>query len=1620
MSKLNTKITYNDFINKSFALLRTNPKLTSNVKLVVDSNDSIYLSSFSANKELSSAEYKKFPLHSLGKYSSDVSRFYKSLPMVSRYDVMRENPDLTVYSEYSKQYENQYNFGAEFNETKLYGEQYRFLAPIWLDKKVPSMFVVYRVENPTYSVNDVLNDDNYKGQAERTVEMLKNAVIVKTFDLTRKTSAGTYIRNHIEDSRIPNGAISFDFNDGEPCVYHGIDLFNGGFVSKEDYIYDDYIRTDGTEIDKNEMLSDGFERNGMVYSNIINMEFMFDDPYAKKYETYRYFGLYVDNIEEGSFLSHSPQSSSIGYVPNTIKTVYDFTGFSISDDDMIPSLDDFTLPILNYLTDKFGKFYHIRSKEVTLGNSLSVEINETSLFEGFEKKKGTIRYNTNNRTFKSFIKVKIKDVPNHLDKIFIGNHYTMKDASYNMFDYIISADSSLAAGYSNGLRFSNQGGLEQIISALCDSIRYVTEDDQLGVTATEDSIIIESFVAGPDRNMILFGIYNNNVSDFIEYTESKNNNMGLGSGSQWAAGNYPPNSFATNGGFHYYTTLGGSSAAAGPTHSAYNSVADGGGVVWSHIVDFTDWDIKTMIGGAGTKQGLLVKSNDFGDVVTGDYLKLRNQKNYVKITDISTDTTGSNYRIILEKGVELNDDGILEVYKTFRPTFGKFSAYDIKDLSFDFHRDTSGDIGELLKDVGNIDYGFGYSTAITEEELIERNLNKYYNINSNIIDDSETSRIPNQYERLSENSLKEHAIESRVVPTICEFELKGFSNIRDGKYILNANESMGIYNASVDSSKLERNANSGNLEYFDLNNISYHTDLHQSSTYLASGVVPEITDGELIRFNNNLIFANDSVSHDKLDITKLKDITFDYFSLFSNFSGYYSEWSDASLINTTYGVPKEWHDNEKLRKYSIIDEDEVYHKGLKYMFSENVDSYKFMCVANFEDSSTDTSSSVDIVKNEKFQTITVFITIKYPEALASKDSLTHGYLYEYNHLTYPLSAAPSTGYIDTPILATFDFASSQWPNTTTPDEPCILKASQASIDSGDAAFLSQFTRSDSGEYSNILFTTGGNSYAIQILDVVNDSELLVQGYPHFAGTTTPELSIASINGLTSGPYTYEFGGNNALGSIVNNITAARLKERLEESEGITYTRVKEDGTMVLNDFTVKIEEPIEFIKPSTVMTISDTDKPSVFSMTSGSVGNNLTVKTDPYYTTLKRFNGDYIPLTRNVISFDSVYNEHKLNLGNRTSVAVDFTTSATTLSVEDASGWLSTGSLVIGEEIIVWNTPGPGTVTYNSGTGFWDILLPAGQNAATIPAGSIAFYNENFTTTISVEDAKAIQREILIYGKFNGHGIAFESYKNNIKDYGIIKNMYFHKINDNINNPIIKLSETSEKQPLYPLVGEIAIDKRDVNVFDSKYTKEFFTKGFSGLYHEFVHGTLSPIENKAFMASSVMKVNDEYYLDLYNSYEMSTIDALEKVQNTDSNKYSIHWFEDDDRIFADFYLSNMVYDKLIADNILANFQTTILPENSWGDQTTVEDDLLEYIKYNVTPRFVIDNVDVYFIESKTISTSFVQDISDLTGYEKSNSHSIELFNEGMPGFRLVYAKRIGYNYSFKVNVKIQA
>jgi len=120
----------------SFGLLRTNPRLTTNVKLVVDSKDLLYLESFDATRELSKSKYKGFRVSSNSDYYFDLYRFYNQGSLTSAadaYSVYERDNHLAIQDKYGHQYDTNYGYGARSNPSKIYPEEYSLLAPLWVE-----------------------------------------------------------------------------------------------------------------------------------------------------------------------------------------------------------------------------------------------------------------------------------------------------------------------------------------------------------------------------------------------------------------------------------------------------------------------------------------------------------------------------------------------------------------------------------------------------------------------------------------------------------------------------------------------------------------------------------------------------------------------------------------------------------------------------------------------------------------------------------------------------------------------------------------------------------------------------------------------------------------------------------------------------------------------------------------------------------------------------------------------------------------------------------------------------------------------------------------------------------------------------------------------------------------------------------------------------------------------------------------------------------------------------------------------------------------------------------------------------------------------------------------------
>lgn len=1449
---------YSPIENRSFALLRTNPRLTTNIKLVVDSNELIYFSAFKANKELSKVEFQKYPLKSSGSFSIDIAKFYKNIPNSLRYQIFKKSSDLTIYSDFANQYETQYQYGATHNTTKLYDEQYRLFAPIWLDKKTPNKFVIYRIEDVDY---DKQYSEDVDGQNNRIIELLNRATIIKTYDLSRNSEIGKYIYKHVNAKGFPNSAITFNFKEGEKSYYNGIDIERGGFARKSESLDVSYTSVDYPEIYNNETITKGFSRNGIVSANIMNLEFLFDDDTAEDYKIYRYFGLYVDEFEEGTFdISHIDANGVVSIHKESYKTGYNLDGTSLNDLDMFIENSELKLPTLNYLKDKNGMLYHVQNGEkdmpiykipVSMGNS-SIED-----FRGFSRVNNRITATSKDAKTKGFLKLKIVDTPTDNDRIFIGDKGEIAIEGNIVSGFTFLADSSLPIGTFDGNRFSSQGSFQQIAISLSRAINSESLVDY-NASIVEDSIVIEDFLDGNRRRQTALGVFDANSTNFLEI-EGELNNIGLD-----------------------------------------NSITN-------------DWTIWTPISGSSKNQLLYIDSSEVGNLKVGQYIKAKDLESFSEIIEISKDPFENDlWRVILNKPTALSDDNVFDVYEVYRASHGKLSAYNFKDFDFDFYSTRNTDIGDL---------------ALSESP---RDPFEYFSWLNPVLDadtseDTVITDIYNEYDRLNENQLKETALTSRVVPTICKFKLKDSSNAKNFEYILNANEAFGVDNMSPNIEiPSTRNTDYLNMEHFHFNKIPNYVITSADTSVDLTNYVDYATDGGLT-FN------------------KLTSTTNNYFL--------------DGLIWNGWNHDAGWVDNElkinysKFREGSLQSEASTVFRGLRYLFKKRkesinavptdfintseVNGYKFATIVDYVSNPSVLNNGVtyQVIKNDAFKFICVLITVSVVENQI--DSLDRYNVYELEDIR---EASLPNDIINTSIPFQIDLGGSIWAGV---DETATITASQFSITDGSADFEKHITLNKEGDYSWITFPFGSSTWAMKVTKVLDKTKIEVSGHPyewnpgnpsHLSSRFQPaNFSLVSI----STPFEYFEAGSNEFANLLEELNAHNMANRFNKFGDIEYITVNTDGNLTYRDFTLGIESGTQFIKPSLIKSTIDPEKPKAYQLTSGSIGNVIVDREDGgYITVLRRMNGDYDPVFKDVVTFTDIYNTYKL---------------------------------------------------------------------------------DGFTLS---------ERERLIYERFNYLGIAFESYKKRSQDYGYIKNYFYHKVNDENSKNILKLSQTTDKLPLYPLISEIAIDKKDINLFKSKYSVDFFNRALPAGKFDLVHGTLSPIEKENFFASTVMKVKNSYDITKFTQTQEDTIEILDDVRINELNKTSIHWTEDDSYIEADFYLPKAVSNELKEDFIKTQFAKYVKPENSYGDKNSIEDDLEVYINNNITTRFIIDSIKVYGLEKKSIDTEFtsVTEVSELTndGYKELTNYTIQDYQGDALSFRLIYNKRPGYSYKLRVHIKIQA
>lgn len=279
---------------RSFSLIKTNVGLTSNVKITLDSNGNLFLDSINSNAILTDSKFKRNSFTIYDDFESILKNFYKELSNENAFFVKNEDDSDVMYSTFDKQIDDIYIAGAQdITDNKFYSEDFEYFAPLYISKSgLPKYFAIFRLDG-TGTLN--LTRENFRSQ------FLNKLKCVKVVDLTTNTQIGQWLYNNIiNNSLFPACGFEIDFRNLNFSHWNGID-YTKGLWTKTPYYFDDVLDYENTFHDLEKFIYDGFRNNNIIYPNILNLNFLFDDQPAtptslRNWSINRYAGFYLDDM----------------------------------------------------------------------------------------------------------------------------------------------------------------------------------------------------------------------------------------------------------------------------------------------------------------------------------------------------------------------------------------------------------------------------------------------------------------------------------------------------------------------------------------------------------------------------------------------------------------------------------------------------------------------------------------------------------------------------------------------------------------------------------------------------------------------------------------------------------------------------------------------------------------------------------------------------------------------------------------------------------------------------------------------------------------------------------------------------------------------------------------------------------------------------------------------------------------------------------------------------------------------------------------------------------------------------------------------------------------------------
>lgn len=1671
----------------SFGILRTNPKITGNVKVVVDSSNNTFIESISANDELAKSKYKAVKTSASSSYQFDLGRVFSNIPTDIFYDVKKPSSDYTVLDNYGAQFDLEYCYGSYSVNSDSYKEEFGVFAPIWLENNMPDYFIIFRVDGPVTVNNKDATSENENAfivdnPANLRELFLSKAKIIKTFNLTPSTNIGNYIRNYKNSQGFPISAINFSNRSDQPTYFNGISIDKpGGFTSKAEGLYDTLFTVDRTIMENDYFITTGFERNRLVNANVLNLEFLFDDPGAKPFEINRYFGLYVNAVNEGTFRLDGnkfyirsqadkqtiPANSSVCaannensftvankygvklYVDgNFTTTTYNIPESSgLSANSFIPTFNDVSiLDSIFYVRDKKGNFHNLNydnnwlSDEVRLQDT-NIDISD---FTGFEETILTTYGKVPDKASKAstFIEV-LTEIPN-------GDSYvvalpTKQSYSIDVVD-AVAGDTVSITNYdgSDVLTFTLSSSNEAIalsdfeynidISTLPLFERYVTSvrNGKLILTEKNFSCVDDNFV---------ITITGTSVIDIVKVTSSDlSPNTIIADQSIVEPG-------TANG--LLFNPIGTTAEIAKAMASAINNIKE-------RLFEAISIDNKVVVIAK-------VAGPRFNDLVVGRNTFLI--ANQVSMITSAPAFAQQDYTLYYFQGGTNNPNSKTIV------DLDLFSIFNVPNRYLRTTNDKK--ISETITKVKSVFY-------YTDEEI--RDVNGVL-LGFNNFDKYCVVAINDKYDVFRDSLGSVYLYELYDIPfgRFSIFPIKSmdfdflsteYGDEKELNVETNYYSKFGGSSGSVQEDIEEFYASKGFTTLLNTLPSEVNSFLKGQQSLPASNI-----ESEYDRLNENSLIETSVPSRTVPYINKWvyrngKNVReTDYRLSVSEAFGItnFSPSSEEKYRNTDY-FTHEWYYLQKLPRYFGLEQVSSLDKVFSY-FPELID----VTSTGLLDCNSDYFTEYFTVDYLKYPIISggTGSSVQEMQPFIVEDELPVSIKKQFRYSLFEGASAQgfaSTLFrgvkvvikerVENQIILDYDISSIKTKYDTRYNGykfSCVLIPHNGEY-GGIKRKTIEYEFIENRKFKSITFLIylkiddimcssyyldSFNSANLEVTDFIDrtilyalKSKLVSIDVNNIPANNYADIVLSGSINARSGPIN---GLNN---SYVNPGSGTSYLLGVENSAGQSTLFTEEILTNKLGSYnslkviplgtTQKIYE-VRNVLNNNAVNINDDPAylptPSLYPFLSES-----SVKEGTYIYE----NGGYNFWTNrlNKVSFGYIQ-----NLVNQGDPSIKYTTIMEDCTVQEnmflielqtANYTMKPNYLRSFEVLDRSNTTTDTSILVGNKLEF------SRDNSKISPIyRHIGYYQPKFNDIVFFEDPYTVDLDLEVTNK--------EYYiKQLMKDkntqfmfldkFGTIDNFYLHKVNDVNPNSILGLSKNSSFLPIYPQSGQIAIDHKNFYTFKTNWDASYFEKYFEKGLKIDIAGTRSVDEKRSFFGSKIMKIEDSITVETFNAIRANTEEELISIGRDilkPDSEYEVVYYEDRKKYIIDVYLEKRIIQLISELGVYKFFSDYINPLYGFGSEDSIIDDVYGYIKSNIIPRYALGNLQLYVLKSGNVNLNNTYPVvnSTLTDAQKIvNGYKIDNNVQYLPlngisnfNLRLIYNKTAGYNYSiapsFRLNKK---